>query len=161
MDKKEILKLLKYLDSYYSQKFDLPDDKSDFNLKVNTWYDFLGEYPVKKVMTSTKKLISEKEWPPTPGEIMKQIEKLEMPKEQKLSGAEAWSELQEAIQKYGRYREQEMLDNIPVRVAKAARIVGLQAIYMNNDSYMMNRYIEVYENIQERDFERVMLPGNI
>ena len=161
MDKAEVLKLLKYLNSYYSQKFENPSDESDLDIKVNTWHDFLGLYPESKVMAATKKLISEKEWPPTPGEIMKQIEKLQMPEEEKLTGAEAWSQLVQAIQKYGRYNQKEMLDSLPERVANAARIVGLEVIYMNNDSFIQNRYINTYNQMQDRDHEREMLPGNI
>ena len=162
MKKTELIKLLKFLNNYYQKKFEYPKSNTEeTKMLQETWMMFLGEYDYKLVTTATKKIVTEKEWPPTPGEIMKEIEKLQMSEEEKLTGAEAWGQLVQAIQKYGRYNQKEMLDSLPERVANTARIVGLEVIYMNNDSFIQNRYINTYNQIQERDFDREMLPGNI
>ena len=162
MKKTELIKLLKFLNNYYQKKFEYPKSNTEeTKMLQETWMMYLKEYDYKLVATATKKIVTEKEWPPTPGEIMKQIEKLQMPEEEKITGQEAWAQLVQAIQKYGRYNQKEMLDSLPERVANAARIVGLEVIYMNNDSFIQNRYINTYNQMQDRDHEREMLPGNI
>jgi hypothetical protein len=161
MKKDEIVKLLNYLNTYYNKRFELPDNKGKMKMMVETWSDFLGEYQSGQVKTATKKLVTEKEWPPTPGEIMKEIEELKMSEEDKLTGPEAWEALCHAIQRHGRYHEQELLDSLPERVARAAQVTGMETIYMQGgDSFIQNRFIKTYEQLQERDFERQMLPGS-
>ena len=155
-------KLFTFLDNFYNKKFDYPKDTEDeTELLINTWYMFLKEYSYVEVSTATKKICLENEWPPTPGEIILQIERIKLNDSDKLTGAEAWSQLQKAISYYGRYNQKEMMESLPERVAKAARVTGLEAIYMNNDTYMMNRYIETYKQIKEHDFERQMLPNSV
>lgn len=166
MNKKEILKLLKYLDSYYSRKFSLPDDKQDFNLKVNTWHDFLSDYSSGEVMPATKKLISEKEWPPTPGEIMKQIEKLKMSEEDKISGQEAWGKLINLIRKHGVMYggSKKILENITEASKEAIRALGgLRIIGMSdeNETFLMNNFIKAYDSFRDRKQEKEMLPNSI
>ena len=115
-----------------------------------------------KCFLVNKKILIEKEWPPTPGEIVKEIEKLKISDGDKLSGPEAWEKLCHAIQKHGRYHEKELLDSLPERVARAAQVTGMETIYMDGkNTFVMNRFIKTYEQLQERDFERRMLPGDV
>lgn len=163
MKKEELIKLLKFLNSYYQQKFEYPkSDTEDSKFIQETWYMFLGEYDYSLVRIAVKKLVVKKEWPPTPGEVVKQIEKLKMSDEDKLTGPEAWDQLCTAIHNYGRYREKKLLESLPDRVVKAAKVTGMELIYMKGgDSFIQNRFIKTYEQLQERDFERQMLPGSI
>ena len=153
-----MIKLLKFLNSYYQQKFEFPKDATeDTNFLVEAWYIFLGDYDYNLVTTAAKKLVVDKEWPPTPGELVKEIEKLQMPDIEQIIGAEAWGLLQDAIKRYGRYREDELFASLPKRVVKAAKVTGVDTIYNDNSSFMMSRYINTYELMQEHDFERQLL----
>ena len=61
MKKSEMVKLLKFLNSYYQQKFDYPkENKQDTKMMIETWYMFLGEYDYKMVRTAIKKLVVNK-----------------------------------------------------------------------------------------------------
>jgi uncharacterized protein (DUF2164 family) len=165
MKKDEVVKLLNYLNTYYNKKFEIPDNKGKMKMMVETWEDFLGEYPYNQVKTATKKLISEKEWPPTPGEIMKQIEELKMPDEEKLSGQEAWGKIIKLIRRYGtEYGREKILENI-TEISRAAidAVGGLRIIGISdeNETYLMSNFVGAYESYQERKQEKQMLPGNI
>ena len=128
MKKQEMVKLLKFLNSYYQKKFEYPKEtKEDTKMLIETWYMFLGDYDYNLIRTAIKKMVVEKEWPPTPGELVKQIEKLKMSKEEKLSGSEAWSRLQEAINKYGRYRQKEIFKTCRKAQNPAWRLVYFAA----------------------------------
>ena len=163
MSKKEILKLLKYLDSYYEKNFELPTEEDDLDIKVNTYYDFLGEYSFETVMVATKKLISRKKWPPTPGEIMKQIEELKISDEDKLIAGEAWERVIEAIRRHGYlYNPQKVREALPNKALRAAEVVGLNLIsHKGGDSYIMNTYLKVYNNLEDKNRKYEMLPKSM
>ena len=165
MKRDEVVKLLNYLNTYYNKKFELPDNKGKMKMMVETWEDFLGEYPYEQVKTATKKLISEKEWPPTPGEIMKQIEELKISDEEKLSGQEAWGKVIGLIRRYGvQYEREKILENITETSKEAIKAVGgLRTIGMSdeNETFLMNNFIKVYESFNKRKKETEMLPDSI
>ena len=165
MKRDEVVKLLNYLNTYYNKKFELPDNKGKMKMMVETWEDFLGEYPYEQVKTATKKLISEKEWPPTPGEIMKQIEELKISDEEKLSGQEAWGKVIGLIRRYGvQYEREKILENI-TEISRAAidAVGGLKIIGMSeeNETYLMSNFVRAYESYQERKQKKQMLPGKV
>jgi hypothetical protein len=162
----EIVKLLKFLNSYYQNKFEYPkDDKKDSKFLENTWLMFLEEYEYDLVSTNLKKLVVNKpKWPPTPGELVQEIQKALLPEEDEISGPEAWGMLVSAIRRYSAlYHPDKVLENVPERVAKTAQVVGLNAIARSNEAetFMMNRFIKTYEQFKQVDMERKMLPGSI
>lgn len=166
MKRAEIVKLLKFLNSYYQNKFEYPkDDKKDSKFLENTWLMFLKEYEYDLVSTNLKKLVVDNpKWPPTPGELVQAIQKSMLSDEDEISGAEAWDILMQAIRKYSAlYHPKKVLENVPERVAKTAQVVGLQAIAKSDESntFMMNRFIKTYEQFRQVDMERKMLPGSI
>jgi len=163
MKKPEMLKLFKYLHSYYDEKFTIPDEKNDLKLKIETWLDFLGDYDYKVVQIATKKIVSQKIWPPTPGEIMKEIEKTKQPEQ--ISGQEAWGRVIELVRRYGCiYGENKIMEKLSEEMKKAVISVGgLQVIGMSqeNDTYLMNNFIKAFESITERAKEIKMLPQSL
>jgi hypothetical protein len=166
MKKAEMIKLLKFLNSYYQQKFEYPKpDKEDSKMIEETWYMFLEDYDYSIIRTAAKKIVIEKEWPPTPGEVVREIEKLKMPDEEKLSGQEAWGKVIGLIRRYGvQYEREKILENI-TEISRAAidAVGGLKIIGMSeeNETYLMSNFVRAYESYQERKQEKQMLPGKV
>ena len=153
MNKKETLKLLKYLNGYYGNRFELPSNEKELLLRIEPWHDFLKDYDYKTCQIAVKKLISAKEWPPTPGEIVKEIERLKAPEGDNITAGEAWKMVLDVIRRYGvLYGTEEAEKSLPRKVLKTANCVGgLQNIGMSdeNDTYFMNMFLKVYNDVSE------------
>ena len=80
MEKVELMSLLVFLSNAYPKKLNFPQgNKKDNKEFIDTWYDFLQDYDYKTVKRAIKKLIIRKsEWPPTLGEVVKEIKRYEM-----------------------------------------------------------------------------------
>jgi hypothetical protein len=92
MEKSEIIKILSYLNNCYSNrfKFPKPNDEDGTKLMVEVWHDLLKYYQYQLVVAAVKKLIINRpHWPPTPGEIVKEVEMLKLPDEAKITAGEA------------------------------------------------------------------------
>lgn len=166
MKKSELVKLLKFLNSYYQEKFKYPKaDKSDNKMLQETWYMFLKDYDYNLVRTATKKLVIKKEWPPTPGEIVKEMEKLMLDSNDRLTAGEAWNKVLEAIRKYGtQYNRDKVKEMLPELVMEAVKGVGgLQAIGMSNmnETYMMSQFKRSYNSLKEREDDQRLLPNSL
>jgi len=165
MNKKETIDLLVILNSYYGKKFEYPtnDDRMDA-VKENTWYKFLKGYPFKVVEVATERLMVKKEWSPTPGEIIQEIEKIKEGEEGTLTAEEAWYKVKEAISEIGwTYNPQEVKESLPDKVLRAAEVIGLGLIAREGgeNSYIMNSYIKAYNNLEEKRKEQQRLPGSL
>lgn len=164
MKKSELVKLLKFLNSYYQQKFEYPkSDKADTKMLQETWFMFLGEYDYNIVRTATKKLVANKEWPPTPGELVKEIENLQKSAEDKLTAGEAWEQVVEAIGRYGYFHNPgKVKEAIPDKALRAAEVVGLDLIArQGGESFVMNSYMKVYRNLADKREKVETLPGAV
>lgn len=151
MKKSEILELLKYMHNYYGNRVEIPSIQQKLDMKINTWYDFLSDIDYKVAKTAAQKLMTYKEWPPTPGEIAIESKKLLTPEKDKLTAGEAWGMILRAIRKYGvLYGTKEAEASLPPKALKAANCIGgLRNIGMSdeNDTYFMNQFYRVYNNV--------------
>lgn len=164
MKKTEIAELFKYLHSYYQKRFDIPTDENDLNLMINTWYDFLSEYNYQEIMIITKKLISRKEWPPTPGEIAYEIERIKTPREDKLTAGEAWEKVLQAISEHSYFYNPKKVKNVlPEKARKAAEVVGFSLIAREGagNTYLFNSFKEAYNNLSDKQDRDRLLPGKM
>src|SRR6056297_770616 len=164
MKKAELIKLLKFLNSYYQQKFEFPkNDKSENKILQETWMMFLGEYNYYLIRTAVKKIVVSKEWPPTPGEILQELKKLTRPDEDKLTAGEAWELVIQAIRRHSYlYNPQKVKNSLPEKSLRAAEVVGLDLIAQKGgDSYVMNTYLKVYKNLEEKNREYEMLSSSM
>lgn len=153
MTKEQVLMLLKYMNSYYRNRFEIPANKDELKMMLSTWYDFLDDVDFKAGMAAAKKLMTQKEWPPTAGEIAWEAKKMLAPAEDRLTAGEAWRLVLDSIDRYGvHYGLKEAEASLPPRVLKAANCVGgLYAIGMSdeNDTYYMNQFMRVYRELSE------------
>ena len=165
MTKKEMVKLLKFLNSYYQQKFDYPKgNKQDTKMMIETWYMFLEEFDYQVVRTAVKKIVVNKEWPPTPGELVKEIKQMQTAEENKLTAGEAWNKVIKAIKKHSYfYNPEKVKEALPEKAKKAAYVVGFNLIARQGDgnSYVFNSFKEVYNNLADKEDKREMLPESV
>lgn len=158
-----MLALFQYLKSYYNKKFEIPGREKKQDMMVNTWLNFLGDYPFQVVKVATKNLMIKKEWSPTPGEIIQEINNMQADDEDRLTAGEAWEKVIEAISKHGyTYNPGKVKEELSPKVLHAAEVTGLDLISRKgNDSYVMNLFIKNYNSIKERDEELEKLPHNM
>lgn len=162
-----MVKILKFLNNYYQNKFKFPKETDmDTEQIIETWYIFLGEYDYEVVSASLKKLvINQAKWPPTPGEVIQEIEKnINESNPNQISGPEAWNLLLKAIRKHSWfYNPDKVKEELPETVLKAAEVTGLSTVAQSseNDTFIMNRFIKTFEQIKQHQNEREMLPGGI
>lgn len=162
-----MVKILKFLNNYYQNKFEFPKESDmDTEQVTETWYLFLGEYDYEVVSASLKKLVvNQAKWPPTPGEVIQEIEKnINESNPNQITGPEAWNLLIKAIRKHSWfYNPDKVVEELPETVLKAAQVTGFDVVAKatDGDTYIMNRFIKTFEQIQQHENERKMLPGSI
>ena len=154
MTKVEVSKVLRFLNNYYNNRFEYPKStKEATNELKETWYMFLSEYEYEIAKVALKRVVINKEWPPTPGEITQEIERLTAPEGDKLTAGEAWQLVIKVIRKYGTaYGVKKAEAELPRKVLKTANQVGgLRNIGMSdeNDSYYMNHFCKIYESVSQ------------
>ena len=163
MDKKEIMKLLSYMNTYYSDRFKFPrEKKTKTKMVIETWHEFLQDYDYELVKVATKKLMTAKEWPPTPGEVIQEINKLTA--EDNTTWEEAYHKTMQLIKDYGvQYGRGKIKENLTDKEIKAAEMMG-GFVYMGhkitdrNRDFAMNRYKEIWEKLTQREEEFEKLP---
>ncbi len=166
MTRAEVVKLLKFLNSYYQSKFQYPkDSKAENKLLQDTWFMFLKEYDHRLTSAIVKKLVINSEWPPTPGEIIKEAEHLKDLKENKLTPGKAWELVLDVIGKYGTGDFiGQARDALPSKVLVAVgHVGGLNAIGKSDvaNTYLMDKFMKIYENIQVEEKSNRYLPGSV
>ena len=163
MQKSECIKLLSYLNNCYNNRFIFPkpNDKPATDLMVEVWFDLLRYYQYQLVVAALKKLIiNQPEWPPTPGEIVREVEKLMLPEDAKISAGEAWYLALEAVRKYGYYNSKEGMESLPPAVREAVRnFGGFTALCHSQDtSYVKNQFIKLYQEVELKRKDTAYLP---
>lgn len=163
MKKSEVIKILSYLNNCYSNRFKFPkenDDQAD-EMMIKVWHDLLKHYQYQLVVAAVKKLIiNQPKWPPTPGEIVQEVEMLKLPDEAKITAGEAWFLAIEAVRKHGYYNSKEGMDSLPDSVREAVRNFGGFAAlcHSEDNNYVKDRFIKIYQEIDLRNKETLYLP---
>ena len=163
MQRSECIKILSYLNTCYNNrfKFPKPNDEEGTDLMIEVWFDLLKYYEYPLVVAALKKLIIVKpQWPPTPGEIVKEIEKLIQPDSAKISAGEAWYLALEAVRKYGYYNSKQGMESLPPAVREAVRnFGGFAALCHSQDtSFVKNQFIKLYQEVDLKRKENTLLP---
>ena len=165
MTQKELIKILTFISNSYPHKFNFPcEDDADSKAIINTWATFLKDYDYKIVQTAVKKIIVNKpEWPPAVGELVREIENLQKSDDEKLTAGEAWEKVTEAIARHSYfYNPSEVKEALPEKALRAAEVVGFELIARKGgDSYVMNSYTKVYNNLEEKREKFELLPESV
>lgn len=164
MKKSDILALFKILQAYYGKKFDLPEKPENLELMILTWYEFLAEYDYEIVKVAAKRLMVNSEWPPTPGEIIKEIENYKAPEADQLDAGQAWALTLDAIERYSYfYNPDQVKKSLPEKALRAAEAVGLELIAREGagNTYLYNHFKEIYKGLCEKEQHNKRLPASL
>lgn len=166
MTKADVIKLLTYLNHCYPGKFKFPKtDKRENKMIIQIWYDFLKLYDTETVNNILKKLIiTGGPWPPTVGEIVKEIEVLRLPAEEKITAGEAWSLVLRAVRKYGYYNAGAAMRSLPAKVRETVEhFGGFTAIChsKSNDNYVRSNFQKLYREVNRENENLMYLPDTI
>jgi len=153
MTKAEIAKILAVLAASYP-KFEVDD------LKVQVWYEMLGDLDYATANMAVKKLILENTFAPSIAEVRKAA--MEILNPDVMTAAEAWGEVERAVRTYGYYQEIEALASLSPRTAKVVRQIGWREICLNEEpGVVRGQFLKMYQQVQERDRREMLLPADL
>jgi len=165
MEKSECIKILSYLNNCYNNRFKFPkandEDGTRTKLMIEVWFDLLQYYEYQLVVAALKKLIINKlQWPPTPGEIVKEVEKLILPDSAEISAGEAWYLALEAVRIYGYYNPKAGMESLPPAVREAVRNFGgfTTLCHSQDTSFVKNQFIKLFEEVELKRKDTAYLP---
>ena len=153
MTKGEIAKILAVLAAAYP-KFEVDD------VKVQVWYEMLGDLEYSIVNIAIKKLIMQNTFPPSIAEVRKAVTELMNPEQ--VTSSEAWGEVTRAIRNYGYYHEEEALASMSPITAQLVRYMGWREICMSEDiGVIRGQFLKMYQQVRERDRREMLLPADL
>lgn len=130
----------------------LPDK---YAMKV--WYRALGDLDFRVIENAVWEHISTSVFPPSIAEIREKCAARLSP--MLTDWGEAWEEVQRAIRKYGRYREEEALAAMTQMTVVAVRRMGFQNL-CNSDNPVADRahFQRMYEGMVKEEKRQTQLP---
>lgn len=150
MTKGEIAKLLAVLAAAYP-KFEVDD------VKVQVWYEMLGDLEYSVVNIAIKKIIMLNTFPPAIAEVRKTA--IEISNSINITAAEAWGEVIRAVKKYGHYRAKEAIASMSPATAQVVRCIGWSEICLTEEPGVIRaHFLKMYDQITAREQERQLLP---
>jgi hypothetical protein len=163
MSKKEIIKLLTYLNHCYPGKFNFPKkSKRENQMLIEVWYDLLKNYQHQQISSVVKKIVvNNGHWPPSVGEIVKEVEKLKIPACDKITAGEAWMLVLNAVRKYGYYNAGEGMQSLPKKVRETVEHFGGFAAICHsevNNNYVRSHFMKLYKEVNRNNEEYMYLP---
>jgi len=149
MTKGEVAKLLAVLAAAYP-KFEVDD------VKVQVWYEMLGDLEYSVVNIAIKKLIMQNTFPPAIAEVRKAAIEISSPRG--LTAAEAWGEVVKAVRNYGYYREKEAMASMSPITAQVVRYMGWREICLSEEPEILRaHFLKMYDQVAAREQEKQLL----
>jgi len=153
MTRTEIIQVLGVIASAYPNMKEMPDSI------VEVWYRFFQDFDKKLVETAALKTILKSPYPPSIADIMKQIEEILAPPEDRKDAAEAWGEVIKAIHHYGYYQEKKALESMSPRVAKVVKYMGWREICHSEEvGVIRGQFLKMYTAVTEREIQDRLIP---
>ncbi len=149
MTKGEVAKLLAVLAAAYP-KFEVDD------VKVQVWYEMLGDLEYSVVNIAIKKLIMQNTFPPAIAEVRKAAIEISSPRG--LTAAEAWGEVVKAVRNYGYYQEKEAMASMSPITAQVVRYMGWREICLSEEPEILRaHFLKMYDQVAAREQEKQLL----
>ena len=125
---------------------------------VSVWYELLGDLDFRVAQTAVKKILLESPYPPTIADIRKSAVDVSVPR--KLSGAEAWGKVINAIHGYGSYGQEKALAALDATTAKVVRYMGWRELCTSEEpGVIRGQFLKMYQQVQKREEEDELLPA--
>ena len=149
MTKGEVAKLLVVLAASYP-KFEVDD------LKVQVWYEMLGDLDYDVANIAIKKIIMLNTFPPAIAEVRKAAIEISSPRG--LTAAEAWGEVVKAVRNYGYYREKEAMASMSPITAQVVRYLGWREICLSEEPEILRaHFLKMYDQVAAREQKKQLL----
>lgn len=153
MNKTIFVKGMKILQASYSKNF------TEDDLKV--WYMQFRNENENLFLEAINRIIKKSRYMPSIADILYEIKILENP-DLLLDSDEEFDNVRKAIRKYGSYRTKELMESLKPKTAEVVRRIGLTRICeceQDKIKFIKNEFQEIFENIQNIDYEQKLL-GN-
>lgn len=152
MVKAEVSKLLVIFAATYP-RFDVND------VKLQLWFEMLQDIPYELALVAVKKLICERNFPPTISDIRATVGNLLNPHSDEEDTGTAWGEVMKSVRNYGIYRPEEAISSMSRKTARIVRQLGWQEICLcENLGVIRGQFIKLYDALEEREKKNRMLP---
>ena len=154
-EQKTWLKTAAVLRTAYQGKDFLVSDEA-----VELWYQMLKDIPMDKVQDAVARYIMEEHFPPTIADIRKRCfaqQSAALPEWE-----QGWSELMNAIHRYGYMREAEALASLSPITAETVKRFGFQALcFSENPDGDRIAFREIHSRYTSRARENLQLPDRL
>lgn len=155
MVKAEVSKLLAIFAAAYP-RFDVND------IKLQLWFEMLQDIPYELAQVAVKKLICERNFPPTISDIRAAVGDLLNPYCDEEDAGTAWGEVMQAVRNYGIYRPEEAISSMNRKTARIVKQLGWQEICLcENLGVIRGQFIRLYDALEEREKKNRMQPGEL
>lgn len=132
----------------------------DSDAAVELWYKMLQDIPMQKVQNAAARYIMEEHFPPTIADIRKRC--AEDNAAQLPDWEQGWSELMNAIHRYGYMREAEALASLSPITAETVKRLGFQALcFSENPEGDRIAFREIHSKYTSRARENLQLPDRL
>jgi hypothetical protein len=150
MDKLESGKIMAALAAAY------PRFVADESTHV-VWHEMLSDLDYYVVSLAVKQCILQNTFPPAISEVRKAAVRIMYP--QRSTAAEAWEDVNRALDKYGYYRPSEGMASLSPLAARAVRAIGWTRMCLSqNLSVERGQFMRIYDEMRERQDAEQLLP---
>jgi hypothetical protein len=148
--RQEVAELLAMISAYW------PEFVHQGEVSVRAWHLVLADVPAAVARDALVLLAATRTFPPKPAELLDAVAELTLAPDERLSPAEAWGLVVDAVRKVGFYRE----PDLPGLVGQAVRIIGWREICTSeNVEATRAHFMRVYEQLQRRARRDAVLPA--
>lgn len=166
MTREEVAKLIYVIKATYPRAFASYTDADTRNM-LAAWHMVLGHYDYALASNGLRIYLANdtKGFPPSPGQVIDGIQKVQKPAEQDMTELEAWAMVRRAISRAGYYSEEEF-NKLPPLVRKAVGAPGnlKEWAMMDADtveSVGQSHFIRNFRTVAARVREEAKLPENL
>lgn len=132
--------------------------------KIILWSTMLADVPYNVVKVAAMALIAKSPYPPKLADITAKIAEVTTPKNQKITGSEAWGEVQKAMRIYGRHRETELMKSLTPLTKIVVTQFGLHDL-MNGEldkiGVAKGQFLKMFEQYTNRIREEKLIPNTL
>ena len=130
------------------QKYNFMNDEVTFNF----WYEMLKNYDDKMLSQAVYRYIQTNEYPPVPANIIKQIERMTIPEDERNWSAErAWQLVEKAITMWHSSKQNEMTNYLKINDPLAYFLVKDKMYNLVNDA----KYARDYSFSFKKEYDRI------
>lgn len=154
MTKQEFMKIAAAINTYYPKDKPFPN-----NAAMQLWYEEFKDLPYEAVVIGLRRHVNVSKWCPTIAELKDAIVT-------NVAGEKDWGEHWEiavkAIQRYGRYQEEEALASMDPLTRQVVKRLGYKDL-CGSENQMQDRanFRMVFEQVVGNEYERAALPTEL